>query len=174
MKIINALAHPFIIFVLCIPLIKVADFFPQIVLFAVFACWAMYFFLGANWKSGLWGALCFLIGEVCAVFIIMQFLATPHLGSWALMLAVGFWAAVMVLVAEQIKLIGMVPAYFQAAALYFATYFFWWPTQTFTVAGDYLTPLLYLTLSMAFGFFMGWLTIVVYGWWGKYAVSVAD
>ena len=169
MKLLNALAHPIIIFLLCIPLIKIPEAVPQLILFAIFACWAMYFFLGANLKSALWGALCFVIGEICAILIIVQFLATPFLGSWALMIAVGLWAAIMVLVAEQVKPIGTVPAYFQAAALYFGTYFFWWPAQKFTVAGDYITPLICLTLSMAFGFFMGWLTIVIYGWWGSYS-----
>ena len=174
MKLLNALAHPIIIFVLCIPLIKIPDNVPQIVVWATFCSWALYFLLGANWKAGLWGGLCFVIGEICAIFIIVQFLATiPVLGGgpagWALMIAVGLWAALMVLLAEQVKQIGAVPAYFIGAGLYFAVYFAWWPAQTFTVAGDYITPLIYLAVSMAFGFFMGWLTILLYGWWANFS-----
>lgn len=168
MKVLNALAHPIIIFVLCIPLIKIPDNVPQLVVFGTFCCWALYFLLGANWKAGLWGALCFVIGEVCAVFIIMQLVATPFLGTWSLMISVGLWAALMVLLAEQVKPIAAVPAYFIGAGLYFGVYFFWWPAQKFTVAGDYITPLIYLAVSMAFGFFMGWLTIVLYGWWASF------
>ncbi len=173
MKLLNALAHPIIIFLLCIPLIKIPDNVPQIVVFGTFCCWALYFLLGANLKSALWGALCFIVGEVCAIFIILQLMATPFLSSWSLMISVGLWAALMVLLAEQVKPIGVVPAYFQAAALYFGVYFFWWPAQKFTVAGDYITPLIYLALSMAFGFFMGWLTIVIYGWWGNFSKTLA-
>ncbi len=168
MKVLNVLAHPIIIFVLVLPLMLVAAFVPQLIVFVSFCCWALYFMLGGNLKSGLWGALCFFLGELFAIAIILQFLATPGLGIWSLTLSVALWAALIILLAEQVKPIAAVPAYFQGAGLYFAAYFFWWPSQKFTVAGDYVTVTIYVFLSMAFGFLLGWLAVWLYGLWGAF------
>jgi hypothetical protein len=168
MKTLNVLAHPIIIFLVVLPLMLVSAFVPKLIVFVSFTCWALYFLLGANLKSGLWGALCFVLGELFAIAIILQFLATPGLGIWSLTLSVAFWAALIILLAERVKPIAAVPAYFQGAGLYFAAYFFWWPAQPFTVPGDYLTVTILVALSMAFGFLNGWVTVWLYGAWGKF------
>lgn len=168
MKLLNLLAHPIIIFLLCIPLLQVANYVPQLVVFVSFCCWALYFLAGGNLKSGLWGAVCFILGELFAIAIIVQLMATPFLGTWSLTLSVALWAGLIVLLAEQVKAIGLVPAYFIGAGLYFATYFSWWPAQKFTVPGDYVMPLILAALAMAFGFLNGWLTVWLYGLWGNF------
>lgn len=169
MKVLNMLAHPIIIFILVFPLMLVSHFVPQHVVWVSFSCWALYFLLGANLKDGLWGALCFILGEIFAAIIIIQFLATPGLGMWSLVISVAFWAAVIIFLSERIPQIAAVPAYFQGAALYFAAYFLWWPVQSFTSEGtNYITPLIYVALSMLFGFLLGWCTVWLYGVWGKF------
>jgi len=167
-KVLNVLAHPIIIFLLVLPLMLVAALVPQLIVFVSFGCWALYFLLGGTLKTGLWGALCFILGEVFAILIIMQFLATPGLGIWSLTLSVAFWAAMIILLAERVKAISAVPAYFLGAAFYFAAYFYWWPVQEFTVAGDYLTVTILVALSMLFGFLLGFLAVWLYGLWGKF------
>jgi len=168
MKALNVFAHPIIIFLLVLPLMLVAAFVPQLIVFVSFSCWSLYFLLGGTLKDGLWGALCFILGEVFAILIIVQFLATPGLGVWSLTLSVAFWAAMIILLAERVKPMAAVPAYFQGAGLFFAAYFYWWPAQEFTVPGDYLTVTILVALSMAFGFLNGWLTVWLYGLWGKF------
>jgi hypothetical protein len=168
MKVLNVLAHPIIIFVLCIPLMQVAAYVPQLVVFTSFCCWALYFLLGGNLKAGLWGGLCFILGEVFAIGIIVQFLATPFLGTWALTIAVGLWAGLIILLAEQVKPIAAVPAYFIGAGLYFAVYFYWFPSIKPANPADYVLPLILCAASMAFGFVNGWLTVWLYGLWGAY------
>ncbi len=168
MKALNVVAHPMIIFLLVLPLMLVSAYVPQLIVFVSFSCWALYFLLGGTLKDGLWGALCFILGEVFAILIIVQFLATPGLGVWSLTLSVAFWAAMIILLAERVKPIAAVPAYFQGAGLFFAAYFYWWPAQQFTVPGDYLTVTILVALSMAFGFLNGWLTVWLSGLWGQF------
>ena len=168
MKMLNVLAHPIIIFLVVLPLMLVSAYVPQLIVFVSFCCWALYFLLGGTLKNGLWGALCFILGEVFAIIIIVQFLATLGLGVWSLTLSVAFWAALIILLAEQVKPIAAVPAYFQGAGLYFAAYFFWWPAQQFTVPGDYVTVTILVALSMAVGFLLGWTTVWLYGLWGNF------
>jgi hypothetical protein len=170
MKTLNTLAHPLIIFLLCIPLMQLSVLLPtQLIVFVSFCCWALYFLLGANLKSGLWGGLCFILGEIFAVAIIVIFLATPGLGNWSLTFAVALCAGLIILLAEQVKAISAVPAYFIGAGLYFAAYFYWWPTTNPANPQGYFLPLVLVAFSMAVGFCLGWLTILLYGWWGEYA-----
>lgn len=123
---------------------------------------------GRRDKPHKWGALCFILGELFAIAIIVQFLATPGLGVWSLTLSVAFWTALIILLAERVKPISSVPAYFQGAGLFFAAYFYWWPVQEFTAPGNYVTVTILVALSMAFGFLNGWLTVWLYGLWGRF------
>lgn len=175
MKALNVLAHPIIVFLLCIPLMQLSVLLPSaLIVFVSFSCWALYFLLGANLKSGLWGGLCFILGELFAIAIIVMFLATPGLGTWSLTIAVGLWAGLIILLAEQVKPIAAVPAYFIGAGLYFAAYFYWWPTTQPANPHDYVMPLVLVAFSMAVGFCLGWLTIWLYGLWGSYSKKLSE
>ena len=175
MKALNVLAHPIIVFLLCIPLMQLSVLLPtQLIVFVSFACWALYFLLGASLKTGLWGGLCFILGELFAIAIIVMFLATPGLGTWSLTIAVGLWAGLIILLAEQVKPIASVPAYFIGAGLYFAAYFYWWPTTQPANPQDYVMPLVLVAFSMAVGFCLGWVTIWLYGLWGSYSKKLVE
>ena len=79
-----------------------------------------------------------------------------------------------VLLAEQVKPIASVPAYFIGAGLYFAAYFYWWPTTQPANPQDYVMPLVLVAFSMAVGFCLGWVTIWLYGLWGSYSKKLVE
>jgi len=163
MKLLNKLSHPLIIWLLIVPLCWINNLLPNNhVLWVSFQCWALYFLVGATLQGGLKAALNYFCGLIAAVAIFeVAGLTGAALGPWTLSFAVGLIAALIVLIAESVKSLDMVPAWFIGAGTFFG-----YAASTAGASTGYVLSIFNIFISLIFGFVNGWLTIWLYG---KYA-----
>ena len=169
MNFLKFLPHAMIIGVLAAGVMFVEAAYPTLVpSFLVFQTWAIYFLAGCEVKTGIKGGACYILGLVASMVIIELAGVFGGMGmaNFALPTSVAIIATLIILM-EKVKPLDFIPGYFVASGGGFFAFFnvMGYGAQlkagTFDKIAGYSNVFTVTLTCLAFGLFMGWLTVTL-------------